>query len=381
MPVDYDRYLKFHVGEYPVRHRRKDLMKIDVRISLDYRSRIESIRELDSVLGSYLLRLRDYLELVNEVHSVNVHWSTKIEGNKLSLEEVKKSSRQIASANRLLEARDPGFQQEILNHLYSYWLQDLFKLPWTLDTVRRMHSILMYNTGEVAEPGTIRSEEVNVVSGDMQTFIACPAVHVESELGDLLEGMAASPYDPLITSIVFFHEYESIHPFTEGNGRTGRSLFHILVQELGLRNFNLCKVEDKLLGKSAIYYSLMEYTDKTGDYTPLVEYFIDCILMSYQEAETEFGEMDVLKDMDENSRTIALKARRKNDWFSVADAASWVKGLGEQSTRMKLNELISMGILEKEGKTRSTRFRFCDPFRKVKASLSGTIYIDMVMGY
>lgn len=138
------------------------------------------------------------------------------------------------------------------------------------------------------------------------------------------------------------------------------------MQELGFGKFGLCKVEDKLLKESSIYYSILEYTDHTGDYTPTVRFFIDCICDAYYEALDEFSAKDVLKDMDENMRTIASRSRSEKDWFSIADVVGWVKGLSEQSVRNKLSELVDLGVLEKEGRTRSTRFRFADPFREIK---------------
>ena len=150
-----------------------------------------------------------------------------------------------------------------------------------------------------------------------------------------------------------------------GNGRVGRTLFHILVQELGLENFGLCRLEDKLLAVNHRYYSLLEYTDATGNYTPICRFFVDCILEAYDEALKEFSAKDTLKDMDENARTIALAARDLGEWFSVSDAAGWI-GAGDQTARMRLSELTEMKVLEREGNTRATRYRFLDPFGKVK---------------
>ena len=366
--IDYHKYLAYLPEGHPVRHKKKDLYTLNVRITPEYRRRILDILDMDAQLENYLLSLSDYRDLVTEAHAVNVHWSTRIEGNNLSLEEVRESSRRIMASKERLSARDPGPKQEIINHLYSYFFEYDFSLPWGEDVVRGIHRFLMDSTGEDCSPGMIRTEEeMSVYSGDgTETFKACPAIHVAKELGQLLEWVGNSAYDPLITAVVFFHEFESIHPFTEGNGRVGRSLFHILMQELGFRNFNLCKLEDKLVGQSSVYYGLLEYTDSYGDYSPIIEYFVDCITEAYEEALKCFSEKDVLKDLDENGRTLALTSRAEGEWFTVQDAAEWVSGVTEQTVRVKLKHLVSIGVLEKEGHTRSTRFRFCDPFRNVK---------------
>ncbi len=368
MTVDYSNYRRYSVDYYPVRHKRKNLNQAAVRIDKVYRDKISYLRSADRMLSGYILTFKDYMELVADAHAVNVHWTTKIEGNPLSLEAVRQSSKRIAESGCKRIVADPGPEQELINHLYSYFFKDRFSLPWTLDTVSGMHNMLMAGTGEDCDPGAIRTdEEMSVISENgTETFIACPAVHVESELEDLLRWVSESPYESVVTAVLFFHEFESIHPFTEGNGRCGRSLFHVLMQELGFERFGLCKAEDKILKESSVYYSLLEYTDQTADYTPIVRFFIDCICDAYQEALEEFSSKDVLKDMDGNMRIIALRSRSEKDWFSLSDAAAWVKGLSEQSVRNKLSELVNLGVLEKEGHTRSTRFRFADPFREIR---------------
>ena len=207
---------------------------------------------------------------------------------------------------------------------------------------------------------------MSVTSEDgTETFHACPMVHVERELDQLLEWIDNSPLDPVVSAVIFFHEFESIHPFTEGNGRTGRSLLHILMQEYGLQNFNLCILDVKLLENSSVYYSLMEYTDDSGDYTPIVEFFVNCIHRAYSEAIELFSSKDLLKDFDDNTWCIVQHARDSGEWFSVNDAVTWGRGQGEQTVRNRLSKLIEKDVLEKEGFTRSTRFRYIDPLRDI----------------
>lgn len=372
MIIDYDKYIKYEVDLVPVRHKKKDLFKINVRLSPTYRQKIDSIGQMDRTIGSFVLSMQDYLELVQEAHSVNAHWSTKIEGNNMSLREVQESSRRIIRSRGIVVAEDPGPNQEILNHLYAYFLPNSFELPWSLDTVSYVHRILMNRTGEECIPGRIRedaTEEMCIMADDQVMFECCPSIHVKTELEQLLDWISNSPLDRIVMATVFFHEFESIHPFTEGNGRVGRSLFHILMQELGYSNFNMCKIEDKLLGNSSVYYNLIRYTDKSGDYTALIEFFVDCIYAAYSEAVREYGEKDVLKGLDENSKVIATMARKKRDWFSLMDANEWVDGIGSQSVRSRLNDLVDKQVIEKRGSTRSLVYRFNDPFRPIKEAL------------
>jgi Fic family protein len=124
----------------------------------------------------------------------------------------------------------------------------------------------------------------------------------------------------------------------------------------------LCKFEQKLLDPPETYYALLAYTDASGDYSPFVMFVAEALLSAYEEAFTVFEEKDLIKNIDESSKTIVKRAKKQSK-FTISDACGWVPGLGEQSIRTRLNDLIEIGLLEKAGKTRSTTFMFRDPFR------------------
>jgi len=361
---DLSRYLAYIPSGYPVRHKRKVPFNPTVKLGLEYRERFNDIRKMDYKLNEIILTAGDYLDFVKDVCSSNIHWSTSIEGNPLSQEAVRMISTSFFGGIKNKEKRD-GPTQEILNHLHSHIAADRFKMPWNIDTVKETHEALTYKTGIAGTPGKIRDRE-SVISGQggFEYMVPCPSKNICEELESLLSWLEESPYDPLVTATLFFHEFESIHPFTDGNGRTGRTLFQILLQELGLKNSKLCRFEEETLGSLHTYYGLLGYTDQTQDYKPLIMYISESIHRAYRRATAEFGEKNVLKDLDEASKTLAICSKGAS-WFSISDASSWVS-LGDQRIAHKLNELVYMGVLEKDGRTKSTRFRFKDPFAYVR---------------
>ena len=357
-------YSRFKPMGYPVRHRRKIPFQPIVALPLEYRDMLREIRRLDSVLDSFVLGSIDYLELVNDAYADNIHWSTKIEGNELSIDEVKKLTTGFTRGE--FEESDNGPTQEILNHLYSFFAKKELGLPWDTDVLKNTHQLLMEGVNKDVVPGRIRTEEVSVVGRDgTEYFIACPPKNIGIELESLLEWLNESPYDEIVTATIFFHEFESIHPFRDGNGRTGRTLFQILMQELGLKNCKLCKFEREMLSDSGTYYDLLAYTDSVGSYTQLVLYVTEALLRAYRIAEADFREKDRLAEMDENTRVIVQKAKGTKS-FSFNDAVTWIPGLGVQSLRKKLDLLVEMDILEKRGKTKSMVYLFKDPLRELR---------------
>ena len=358
-------YSKYRVEGYPVRHKKKVPFQPILKLSRSYHESVKRIRDLEHELNGMILGDADYLELVNEAYASNIHWSVKIEGNNLSLGEVSRITALYTKGDFKEEVRG-GPEQEILNHLHSFIGRNQFGLPWSMDIVCGVHSLLTKDTGTDMVPGELRTERAAVCGRDgFEYFIACQPGTIAQETESLLEWLSLTPYDEICTAALFFHEFESIHPFPDGNGRTGRTLFQILLQELGLKNSKLCKLERELLEDTETYYSLLAYTDKTADYGPLVTYFADALLRAYEEAVKAFSGKDRLKDMDEVTKTLAKKSKTVRG-STVTDACGWVPSVRDQTVRSRINMLVSMGILEKEGNTRSRVYRFKDPFKDLR---------------
>ncbi len=355
-------YSAFRPAGYPVRHRRSAPYEPKVSLSLEFRGYIREIRRLDSLMDGFMLTSADYLELVKDAYASNVHWSTKIEGNSLSMDQVRDIATRYTDGT-MSESRN-GDVQEILNHLHVMFSNGPFGLPWSIGTVCRMHGMLLRGTDEIS-PGEIRTVPVSVVDRDgNEMFIACPPGSVAEEMDALLTWLAQSPFDEIVTVALFFHGFESIHPFEDGNGRTGRTMMHILLQEFGLRNSSLCKIDEEMLADPETYYSLLTFSDAIGDCTHFVEYAIECILAAYREAYARFSAKDMLGRFDWNVRHLAWDAKRAGE-FTLSEAMGW-SGAGEQTVRSRLETLVDAGILEKVGRTRSLRYRFMDPFRELR---------------
>lgn len=367
-----NKYGRYSPPGYPTHYRRKDSLGQNIKLSLEYRRLSKEIADMDRRLDDFVLRSTDYFSLVIDAYSSNIHRSVSMEGNPLTLAEVRRTSGRYINGERM--ERTPGPEQEILNHLSSHFeeLDKAFELPWTVDTVLRIHRLLTEGTDIEGTPGEFRTEEMDILAKDgEEEFVCMIPIHpqnIRDAMSSLMSWLETSPYDPVITSVVFFHEFESIHPFADGNGRTGRTAFQILLQKLGLRNCRLCRFEEKILGSLDLYYQLLGYTDHTLDYGPLISYIAEALHSAYADAVEEFGRKDALKDMDETTKTIARMSKERG-WFSVSDAARWVPSVKRQTVRDKLNRLTEEDILEAEGNTASKRYRFRDPFRREKDAI------------
>jgi len=348
-----------------------------VSISLETKEALLEVRRMDHELDRFILTAADYLDLVSEAYASNIHWSTWLEGNPLKEEEVARLTRQTFAGTE--GERNPGPQQEIINHLYTHFMRDRLRLPWSSGTVRAVHGMLTEGTGTAGVPGEYRRSHASMIDQGAEAFIACPPEHIEEEMSSLLDWLNSSgqAMEPLVCSTVFFHEFESVHPFQDGNGRTGRTLFHLLLQESGMRNSNLCRIGHHLLRDPSVYYDLLAYADENGSYSEIIEYFALYVLEAYQEAFRRFKGKDMLtKDLDEGSIRLLQKAREAGAPFDLRSAAGWVEGIGEQTLRGRLNHLVEIGFLRKEGRTAATRYRFIDPFEPFKEKVKERGYVQ-----
>lgn len=356
-----------------MRHRHKEVFDPQMTVSKEFGPRVRKIRELDIEFDRYILKASDYADLITEAYASNIHWSTSLEGNPLSEDEVRIITRETLFGN-MKESRS-GPVQEIINHLVNMCSPEAFCLPWSDSTVCMLNHVLLEGTGSSVPIGKYRDRRAMV--GDPLTgeehFIPAPPEWIPGEMAQLLEwtNNKSLVYEPIIAATIMFHEFESIHPFADGNGRTGRSLFHLYLQQRALKNSHLCKIDQKLIENTDLYYDLLAYTDQTGSYDELIEMVSIVVLKSYEEAREALSKRDLLgTNLDDASKRILINAKAHKEYFSRLEAMEWVDGLSEQTVGNRLNALEEIGALESKGKTRSKRYRMKDPLADFKTAIS-----------
>lgn len=359
---------------YPVIHRRKVPFRPHIEVTEGFAKRVTAIRQLDSELDRFFPSLKDYFELIEEAYASNIHFSTKLEGNPLPLAAVRKLTRRSLRGGGPEKA--PDFPtQEIINHLLIWLGPETIRPPWNLDRILEVHQTLLLGAPKNTRPGLLRDHDAAIYSDqDEEVFKTCPPQHVREELDSLLSWNAqtAPSLDPVAGAAVFFHEFESIHPFTDGNGRTGRTLFHTYLQHRGLPNAHLCLVERELLREPEEYYRVLAWTDQEGKYGQLLEFFSQALERSYLDGVERFRKKDLLSSkLPESLRRLLVNAKHHQEWFSVSSAAGWIQGTSEQTVRNNLNGLVELKLLESKGKTRAKRYRFVSPLDQLKAAVRG----------
>lgn len=195
------------------------------------------------------------------------HSSTAIEGNPLTLEEV----RAIEEGRPVPQAGERA-RREILNQLAGlrFIEKNQKKKEMTRTDLLRLHKIIASNVMDQGEAGQYRTIEVRVGS-----YQPPPAKAVRGLMQDYLQwwNQKAMEWPPVISSAILHYRFEEIHPFGDGNGRMGRALALWELYRRGFDTHHIFSVDEVYWENRSRYYAQLNAVRKTGgDLTGWIEY-------------------------------------------------------------------------------------------------------------
>jgi Fic family protein len=132
-----------------------------------------------------------------------------------------------------------------------------------------------------------------------------PAV-IEKLMGDLISFIHAKDgLDPLLRMAIVHHQFETIHPFYDGNGRTGRILNLLILQREGLLNLPVLYLSRYITSTKAQYYQLLQSTSETHDWVAWCVYIIKGV------AVTAKSEIKLVKNLRELMQATKHRMRKE----------------------------------------------------------------------
>ena len=173
-----------------------------------------------------------------------IHSSLAIESNTLSLGQVTAildGKRVLAPPDEIHEVKNAYEAYEELHNMDPYSVKDLL----------RAHRIMM--SGLIKDAGAFRSGNVGVYSGNILIHAGSPSNYVPELIEGLFLWLKKSSLHPLIKGCIFHYEFEFIHPFSDGNGRTGR-LWHSLILQKWKPFFAWLPIETLIYENQNEYY-------------------------------------------------------------------------------------------------------------------------------
>jgi Fic family protein len=202
--------------------------------------------------------------------------SSQIEGTQSSLDDVLRAEARIAdTAGRT----DVG---EVLNYIsaLNHGLKLLEELPVSGRLMRSIHERLMRDVrGGDKRPGEYRNGQVHIGPAGAgltdATFVPPPWQHVPNAMADLERFVNDDgEFPPLIRIGLAHSQFETIHPFHDGNGRTGRLLITFLLCKERLLDRPVLYLSHFLKAHRNEYYDALQGTRDSGDYESWLKFFL-----------------------------------------------------------------------------------------------------------
>lgn len=206
------------------------------------------------------------LRRINRIKSI--HSSLAIENNTLSIEQVS----DVINGKKVL-----GPQKDIIevhNAFNAY--EEVSKIdPYSIKDLLKIHSIM--TNGLVKESGMFRSGQVGVYDQDGNVIhIAPPANIVPSLIKQLFDWVKLTNINMLIKSSIFHYEFEFIHPFNDGNGRTGR-LWQTAMLASWKPIFEWIPIESIIKDNQDEYYKAIVVSTEQGESTAFITFMLKAI--------------------------------------------------------------------------------------------------------
>lgn len=296
--------------------------------------------------------------LQKDTRTRNVHASTAIEGNPLTLEQV-----QALEEGRELATTGERARREVVNYFaglrYVEKRASLKRIGH--DHILKLHRILAGEVMDQGEAGRYRTIAVRV-----GRYMPPPPSEVSGLMFELLEwwNKESVKLSPVLSSAILHHRFETIHPFADGNGRTGRALALWELYRRGFDTHHIFSVDEYYWEDRPRYYRELDAVRKAGDdLSGWLEYCAEGLRQTLERAWLRVQTFSV------NAQAkLVLRPRQEQllnllrDHHSLAPAEIWATlGVSRQGAMDLLNPLLEAGLVEKVGGKKTGRYALKKP--------------------
>ncbi|MEE4376811.1 MAG: Fic family protein [Candidatus Competibacteraceae bacterium] len=297
--------------------------------------------------------------------------SSQIEGTQSSLQDV------LAAEARIFDRERPSDVREVLNYIDAlrHGLERLDALPVSVRLLCEIHERLMRGVrGSHLTPGeTRRTQNWIGPAGctlNSASFVPPPPHEVAQTLADLERFLHYDQSLPLLVKIGLAHaQFETIHPFLDGNGRIGRLLIALLLSEAEVLQKPVLYLSHYFKRERQSYYDHLQAIREQGDWEAWLRFFLRGVADVSRQA-TEIARR--ILQLREQHRTLiadnfgysagsghrVLETMYEHPILSVHSVAE-VTGNSYAAANNLVTKLVELGLLrEITGQSRNRRFRY-----------------------
>jgi Fic family protein len=196
-------------------------------------------------------------------------------------------------------------------------------------------------TGETVYTPPQKHSDIVDLMGNLEKFIN------DTELSDI---------DPLIKMAIIHHQFESIHPFYDGNGRTGRIVNILYLVKEKLLNLPILYLSRYINQNKANYYRLLQQTRETGEWQPWVLYILDAVEQTALQTSEMVRDIKALMTGHKQKIRKELPKVYSQDLINSLFRHPYTKiefvkndlGIGRKTAARYLDQLCSINILDKK---------------------------------
>lgn len=271
--------------------------------------------QLLSLADRQVGRLDMYSEYVNIDLYTQMHiakeatQSSKIEGTQTNMEEAFLKKEDIA-----LEKRDDW--EEVQNYIQAmnHAVNLLQKLPFSTRLIKQTHKILLQGVrGEQKLPGQYRTSQNWIGGASINDAVFIPPIyHTINDLISDIEKFAndlQNPMPDLLKIALIHYQFETIHPFLDGNGRVGRLLITLYLVNKGILKRPILYLSDFFEKHRTLYYDNLMRVRTHNDINQWFKFFLTGVIeTSKKGVETFNGIMHLSKSIEEKITKLGARS-------------------------------------------------------------------------
>lgn len=281
--------------------------------------------------------------------------SSRIEGTKTNIEEALLDREDVSD-----ERRDDWEEVQNYTSAMNYAITSLEQLPFSSRLIKETHKTLLQGVrGKHKLPGEFRKSQ-NWIGGATITDAAfIPPIHssVDDYMADLEKFAHNDEIDvPDLLKIALIHyQFETIHPFLDGNGRVGRLMITLYLVEKGILKKPVLYLSDFFERNRSLYYDNLMNARMKNDINQWFRFFLSGVIETAKGSRMTFDK--ILKLEKEVNQKIQQLGNRANKALPVveylfqhpmihAQKISELTSLSSPSAYKLINEIESLGIIK-----------------------------------
>ncbi|MEM9022211.1 MAG: Fic family protein, partial [Bacteroidota bacterium] len=294
--------------------------------------------------------------------------SSKIEGTKTNIEEALQEKASLAE-----EKRDDWEEVQHYIQALNHAIVSLDKLPFSSRLIRQAHQILLQGVrGKHKIPGEFRTSQNWIGGASLRDAAFVPPPH--SAIGDLMGDLEKFVHDariklPDLLKIALIHyQFETIHPFLDGNGRVGRLMITLYLVEKAILKRPVLYLSDFLERHRSLYYDNLMRVREKGDLAQWFRFFLTGVIETAKSGISTFDHiLKLQKEVDDKLERIGIRARNarlvmhhlyQHPLLNIQTVES-VTGLSRPSAYKLIADLEELDIIEEmTGAKRGKQYRF-----------------------